>query len=87
MNESLPVKEGNFSPKEDVLAFILLNLIFLCSHSYARISLSAHVSMVCMLPLFLLDVVSRNSGSVLCFVSLKNFKARAVNVKQNFLNK
>lgn len=67
MNESLPVKEGNFSPKEDILAFMLLNLIFLCSHSYARISLSAHVSMVCMLPLFLLDV-SRNSGSILCFV-------------------
>lgn len=48
MNESLLVQEGNFSLKEDVLDFILLNLIFLYSPSYARISLSAYMSMISM---------------------------------------
>lgn len=86
INESLPVKEDNFSFQKDGFHFILLNLIFLYSHSYARISLSAYVSMMYTLPLFLLNV-SSNSGSTLCFIFLKNFKASAVNVKQNLWNR
>lgn len=41
------------------------------------------MNMVCMLLLLLLNV-SRNSGSALYFISLKNIDTRAVNVKQNF---